>query len=148
MSEAKECSDYILENEFETMKVFERENISVTRPTLKNISVTQPNLENISVTRPTLKNVYVTRPNLENIYVTRPTLEYIYVTRPTLKNIYVTRPTLENIYVTRPTYPISPSKDEFTISPSKNGKEHFNISYPDLLTQPTDFPEEMEKGTY
>ena len=33
VSEAKAYSDYILENEFETMRVFERENISVTRPT-------------------------------------------------------------------------------------------------------------------
>ena len=41
MSEAKKFSDYIKNNEFETMKVFEQENISVTRPTLENISVTQ-----------------------------------------------------------------------------------------------------------
>ena len=42
VSEAKASSDYILKNKFETMKVFERENISVTRPTLENISVTRP----------------------------------------------------------------------------------------------------------
>ena len=35
VSKAKAYDDYIFENEFETMKVFERENISVTRPTLK-----------------------------------------------------------------------------------------------------------------
>ena len=50
VSEAKVYSDYISKNEFETMKVFERENISVTRPILENISVNRPTLENISVT--------------------------------------------------------------------------------------------------
>ena len=46
----KVYSDYILENEFKTMKCFERENVSVTQPTLENISVTRPSLENISLT--------------------------------------------------------------------------------------------------
>ena len=45
------------------MKVFERENISVTRPTLENISVTRPTLENISVTQPNLENISVNQPN-------------------------------------------------------------------------------------
>ena len=50
VSEEKAFSNYIKNNEFETMKVFERENISVTRTALENISVTRPTLENISVT--------------------------------------------------------------------------------------------------
>ena len=50
---AKAFSDYIINNVFETMKVFEHENISVTRPTLENVSLTRATLENISVTRPT-----------------------------------------------------------------------------------------------
>ena len=41
------------------MKVFERENISVTQLNLENISVTQPTLENISVIRPTLENIFL-----------------------------------------------------------------------------------------
>ena len=60
VSEAKVYSNYIFENDFETMKVFEWENISVTRPTLENNSVTGPTLENISVTRPTLEDISVT----------------------------------------------------------------------------------------
>ena len=67
VGEAKLFSDYIENNEFETMKVFERENISVTRPT-QNISLT---LENISMTQTT-----------QNIQLTRPT-EFEPLTRPT-----------------------------------------------------------------
>ena len=37
-------------------------------------------------------------------------------------------------------------KYQFTISPSKNGKDNFTISDPEPLTQPTKFPEENEKG--
>ena len=93
VSETKAYSDYIKNSEFETTKVFEQENISVTRPTLENISVTRPTLENISVNRPTLENISVTRPTLENISVTRPTLESISVTRPTSLTETLTRPT-------------------------------------------------------
>ena len=50
VSEEKAYSNYIKNSEFETTKVFEQKNISVTRPTLENISMTQPTLENISVT--------------------------------------------------------------------------------------------------
>ena len=57
----KAYSDSIKNSKFETTKVFEQENISVTRPTLENISVTQPTLENISVTRPT-ENIPLTQP--------------------------------------------------------------------------------------
>ena len=107
VSEATFFSDYIKNDKFETMKVFERENISVTRPTLENISVTQPTLENISVTRPTFP-----------------------------------------ISPSKNEFTISPSKngkDQFTISPSKNGKEYFTISDPEPLTQPMKFPEEDRK---
>ena len=45
VSKAKAFRDYIKNNEFETMKCFEWENISVTRPTSENIFVTQPTLE-------------------------------------------------------------------------------------------------------
>ena len=62
VSKAKAFSGYIKNNEVESMKVFERENISVTQPTLENIYVTRPTLENISVNRPNLANIYVTRP--------------------------------------------------------------------------------------
>ena len=44
--------------------------------------------------------------------------------------------------MTRLTFPISPSKNEFTISPSKNGKDHFTILDPEQLTRPTKLPEE------
>ena len=64
----------------------------------------------------------------ENISVTRPTLENISVPQPTLENISVTRPTLENISVTPPTFPISPSKYQFTISPSKMKKGTYHIT--------------------
>ena len=40
VTKAKAFSNYILENEYETMKVFERENISVTRPNSENVTVT------------------------------------------------------------------------------------------------------------
>ena len=60
MSKVKVYIDYTFKNEFETMKYFERENISVTRHTQKKISVNQSTLENISVTRPTLENISVT----------------------------------------------------------------------------------------
>ena len=91
------------------MKVFERENISVTRPTLENISVTQQTLENVSVTWPYL----------------------------------------EKISATQPTFPVSPSKNEFTISPLKKWKRAFH----DVGSWATDttnwiFQWKMEKGTY
>ena len=53
VSEVKVFSDYIKNNEFETMKVFGRENISVTQPTLENISVTRPTSITDPLTRPT-----------------------------------------------------------------------------------------------
>ena len=62
VSEEKVNSHYILENEFETMNVFGRENISMIRPTLENISVTRPTLENILVTQPTSLTDTLTRP--------------------------------------------------------------------------------------
>ena len=52
VSEEKAYSNYIKNSEFETTKVFEQKNISVTRPTLENISVTQPT-QIFSLTRPT-----------------------------------------------------------------------------------------------
>ena len=51
VSETKAYSDYIKNPEFETTKVFERENISVNQPTLENISVSRPT-ENIPMTQP------------------------------------------------------------------------------------------------
>ena len=72
VSKAKAFSDYIIENEFETMKVFERENISVTQPALENISVTQPNLEKKYVSRPALENMSVTQPTSLTGPLTRP----------------------------------------------------------------------------
>ena len=52
MREAKAFSDHIKNNEFETMKVFEQQDISLTQPTLENISLTRPTSENISMTPP------------------------------------------------------------------------------------------------
>ena len=42
VSKTKVYSDYIKISDFETTKVFEQENISVTRPTLENIPLTRP----------------------------------------------------------------------------------------------------------
>ena len=51
VSKSKANSDYIKSSGFETTKVFERENISVTLPT-ENIPLTQPT-EFDPLTRPT-----------------------------------------------------------------------------------------------
>ena len=68
------------------------------------------------------------------------------------KNISMSRPTSDTISPSKngkEHFTISPSQNgkwHFIISPSQNGKEHFIISDPPQLTRPTEFTEQNGKG--